>query len=721
MEEIIKVAGEYYVLATSSLADDRRRVIKQAKTFAVLDRYGDVQPVGLGEQGLYHDGTRHLSRLEFQVEGERPLLLSSNVTRENLLVAVDLTNPDTSRDHDTYIPRGALHILRTMFLWEGVLHERFRLSNYGSGRVMLRLGLKAGADFADIFEVRGEQRRQRGRILDPAVEGAVLRLAYEGLDGILRHTDLAFSRVPDEIRDSEALFDCVLDAGEETDLYLTVTCRENGAAPDSSGYQKAYRGAITSLKSMGMDDCGLSSSNEQYNEFMERSLSDLRILLTREEGSYYPYAGIPWYSAPFGRDGIITALETLWYNPDMARGVLIYLARHQATELNDLQDAEPGKILHEMRMGEMCATGEIPFGRYYGSADATPLFVVLASEYLKRTGDLPFIEGLWENVERALAWIDEYGDRDGDGFVEYLKRSEYGLTNQGWKDSGDSIFHADGTMARGPIALCEVQGYVFAAKNEAALMAESLGNRKRAMELFAAALEVRKRFEEAFWDEELGGYVLALDGDKKPCRVLSSNMGHVLFAGAASQERAERVAELLMDRDFNCGWGIRTIAKGQARYNPMSYHNGSVWPHDNALIAAGFARYGLKEKANKIMNLMFHVSQSMDLNRLPELFCGFQRRPGDGPTLYPVACSPQAWASAAPFYMLQSCLGLEIRALDRRIVFERPGLPRFLDNLRITNLRVGNAAVDLLFTRHGQDVSLHIERRQGDVTVTLNK
>ena len=721
MEEIIKVAGEYYVLATSSLADDRRRVIKQAKTFAVFDRYGDVQPIGLGEQGLYHDGTRHLSRLEFQVEGERPLLLSSNVTRENLLVAVDLTNPDISRNCDAFIPRGALHVLRTKFLWDGVLHERFRLSNFGSGRVQLKLGLKVDADFADIFEVRGEKRRQRGKVLPPATEDNRLRLQYEGLDNIRRCTELAFSRTPDSIVKDEVLFDYELLAGQETDLYLTVTCSADHTMPEPVGYQKAYRSAVTSLKSMGMDDCGLHSSNEQFNELMERSQADLRILLTREDDSRYPYAGIPWYSAPFGRDGIITALETLWYNPDMARGVLTYLARHQATERNDQQDAEPGKILHEMRMGEMCATGEIPFGRYYGSADATPLFVVLAGEYLKRTGDLAFIESLWGNIEQALVWIDEHGDQDGDGFVEYLKRSEYGLTNQGWKDSGDSVFHADGKLARGPIALCEVQGYVFAAKNEAALMAESLGNRKRAMELFAAALEMRKKFEDAFWDEDLGGYVLALDGDKQPCRVLSSNMGHVLFAGAASQERAERVADLLMEREFNCGWGIRTIAQGQTRYNPMSYHNGSVWPHDNALIAAGFARYGLKEKTTKLLNLMFHVSQAMDLNRLPELFCGFQRRPGDGPTQYPVACSPQAWASAAPFYLLQSCLGLEIRALDRRMVFERPCLPRFLDQLRITNLRVGNATVDLLFTTHGQDVSLHIERRQGDLTITVNK
>jgi glycogen debranching enzyme len=721
MEEIIKVAGEYYVLATSSLADDRRRVVKYANTFAVFDRFGDIQPIGLAEQGLYHDGTRFLSCLEFQIEGVRPLLLSSNVTRDNMLVTVDLTNPDIFRDNGDLIPRGAIHVRRTKFLHGGVCHEQFHISNYGLEDLQFQVDVKFQADFADIFEVRGERRKARGTLHDPEPRAQGVTLAYQGLDQLNRRTEIDFSHAPVRTDDQHAEFLWNIPARESADFFLTTACHTSEQTQPVLAYGTALENTLDNVRGVFEHECVIHTSNEQFNALMTRSVADLSMLLTRENGALYPYAGIPWYSTPFGRDGIITALETLWLNPEVARGVLDYLAGRQATEFNDGQDAEPGKILHEVRFGEMANTGELPYGRYYGSVDATPLFVVLAGHYLRRSGDHQYLHRLWPVIENCLEWIDTHGDLDEDGFIEYQRRTEYGLTNQGWKDSADSVFHENGELARGPIALVEAQAYAFMAKSEAARMAEELGMRKEAMQLHVQAREMKKRFEAVFWDESMGGYVLALDGDKHPCRVKSSNMGHTLFAGIASPERAKRVTRLLMSRAFNSGWGLRTIAEGQPRYNPMSYHNGSVWPHDNALIAQGMARYGFKEEAARILGMMFDTSQQVDQHRLPELLCGFERRTGDSPTLYPVACSPQAWAAAASIHLLQSCLGLTVNGGQQRVYLSKPVLPPFLDIVRIQDLQVGDGSLDLLFERHEHDVSVRIERRRGKVGLTLNK
>ena len=721
MEEIIKVAGEYYVLATSSLADDRRRIIKYANTFGVFDRYGDVQPIGLAEQGLYHDGTRFLSCLEFQIEGERPLLLSSNVTRDNLLVTVDLTNPDIFLEDGSLIPRGSIHVLRSKYLYEGRCYECFRVSNYGREELSFRMRLKFEADFADIFEVRGERRQNKGERLPAEMEENAITLPYQGLDSITRRTRLEFSLSPQRMDDTQADFVCTISAQQEAEFHLTVSCCGAEPATQQLEYGAALARAAQATDGIFEEECIIRTSNEQFNELLSRSVSDLAMLLTRENGNLYPYAGIPWYSTPFGRDGIITALETLWLNPEVARGVLDFLAARQATEHNDGQDAEPGKILHEVRFGEMANTGELPFGKYYGSADATPLFVVLAGRYLRRSGDRQYMHQLWPHVEKALEWIDSHGDLDGDGFIEYQRRTDFGLTNQGWKDSADSVFHADGKLAVGPIALVEVQAYAFMAKSEAARMAEELGMRQLAMELHVQARELRKRFESTFWDEKLGGYILALDGKNRPCRVLSSNMGHCLFAGIASPRHAQTVIRLLMGPKFNSGWGIRTIAEGQPRYNPMSYHNGSVWPHDNAIIAHGMAQYGYKTEAARILSMMFDTSQHVDLHRLPELLCGFERRSGDGPTLYPVACSPQAWAAASTIHLLQACLGLTVNGATKRVYLNSPVLPAFLETVRVQGLKVGDGKIDLLFQRHERDVSVRIENRTDDVGLTLTK
>jgi glycogen debranching enzyme len=711
----------FYILATSPQADVQTRVLKYGDTFAVFDHNGDITPTGLGEEGIYHEGTRYLSCLVLGLNGSKPLLLSSTVKEDNDMLAVDLTNPDRFRDGQVAIPRGTLHLFRSKFLWEGVCYERIRLRNYGLAAVGASVSLYFESDFADIFEVRGNKRSEKGRLLDPVIEENSALLSYEGLDGVIRRTRLNFEPKPAMLSEHEVRLEIALEPQTEKVIYMTIAFERGRLQPRIMPYDEAAHKGAAALQNAQARAAVVSTSNDEFNAWLTRAVADLHMMTTAMPQGPYPYAGVPWFSTPFGRDGLLTALESLWLDPSLARGVLAYLAATQADDVVPLQDAEPGKILHETRNGEMAALGEIPFGRYYGSVDATPLFVLVAGAYYERTADHAFTESIWPNVERALQWMDTYGDRDGDGFIEYLRSSPQGLVQQGWKDSHDSIFHADGQLARGPIALCEVQGYTFAAKKAAAAMASALGKTERASQLAQQAEQLRERFEEVFWCEELSTYALALDGDKKPCKVRTSNAGHCLMTGIASHEHAQRTARTLLDETSFSGWGIRTLASSEVRYNPMSYHNGSVWPHDNALIAHGLGRYGLKEPVLQVLGGLFDASIFVDLHRLPELFCGFGRRPGEGPTLYPVACAPQAWSAAAVFMLLQACLGLEIKAAPRQLCFFYPILPASLPEVRIEGLRVGQASVDLLLLRHANDVGINVLRREGRVEILMVK
>ena len=720
MAEALRLDEQFAILTETDRSTAPLRVLKYGDTFAVFDPHGDLRPSAASEHGLYYAGTRFLSTCELLLSNRQPLLLSSTISEDNTVFAADLTNPDVVKeDGQVAVARGLLHVFRSRVLWNGTCVERVRVSNHALQAIDTTISLRFDSDFSDIFEVRGTRRARRGHLLpDAPAPDCVLR--YRGLDGSERRTRIQSVRPPDRLEQGLFVFTLSLDPHACADIEVAIACEIDDERHPSIRYDEVLT-LVRDRLAPHDDHCLVLSSNETFNRWVRRSSADLTMMITDTPYGPYPYAGIPWFSTPFGRDGIITAMELLWAAPDVARGVLTFLGETQATTVADAQDAQPGKILHEMRRGEMAALGEVPFGQYYGTADATPLFVMLAHAYFERTSDRAFIDGLWPHILAALDWIDSFGDADKDGFVEYSRRSDAGLIQQGWKDSFDSVFHADGSLAEPPIALCEIQGYVYGAWSGAARLAEARGDGTTAARWRERAGSLQRQFDQAFWCEDLGTYALALDARKRPCRVRTSNPGHCLFTGIASQDRAGRVADTLMSNPSFAGWGVRTVAAGAARYNPMSYHNGSIWPHDNALIAAGLARYGFTGAAGRIMAAMFELSEAVDLHRLPELICGFHRRGGESPTLYPVACAPQAWAAGAVYLLLQACLGLRIDAAERRVSFSRAVLPDTIDWLRIMNLSVAEASVDLLLTRHTYDVGVTVLRRDGDVEIVAVK
>src|SRR6266403_1160060 len=707
----------FYIPMTGPAARPRCS-LKHDDTFIVLDSHGDIGASAGGPDGLFNADTRYLARLELVLDEVQPLLLGSNLRDDNSALTVDLTNPDGYRHGRIVLQKDVLHILRTIFLWRGTAYQRIGVQNHGDRAASFDLTLLFDNDFADLFEVRGEKRQRRGIGSSGLVGPADVRLGYSGLDGKLRATGLHFDPRPTRLTVGAATYHLDLAPHEVRSLFVAASCNK----PPTFKPAPFFRGLLAHRREMRGSTAGATSidtSNNIFNEVLCRSMADLNMLMTETPQGRYPYAGIPWYSTTFGRDGLITALQMLWIDPRIAQGVLRRLAFFQAQSVDPLADAEPGKILHEMRGGEMAALREVPFAQYYGSVDATPLFVLLAGLYVERTGDEEPLAELWASSEAALRWINGPGDPDRDGFVEYRRASEQGLANQGWKDSYDAIFHADGRLAEGYIALAEVQGYVYAAKQLAARCASRLGNSEMAQALEIEAGQLAERFEEAFWCDELGTYALALDGAKEPCRVRTSNAGQLLFSGMVREDRARLVAADLMRPHFFAGWGIRTVASGEARYNPMSYHNGSIWPHDNALIALGLARYGLKHSVEHLFRGLFGAASYMDLRRLPELFCGFHRERRRGPTLYPVACSPQAWASATPFTLLEASLGLEFDAPAGEIRLRNPRLPEFLNEVILRDLRLGDSSVDLRVRRHGDDVSLEMMRTRGRIQVSI--
>jgi glycogen debranching enzyme len=709
----------FAVTASVSLQTRRLRTLKHEDTFAVLNAAGDIAHASEAE-GLYHRDTRHLSYFAVGINGTRPLLLSSMVRDDNSALTCEFSNPEIRDETQVQLEQDIIHLSRAEFIWQGVFYQRIAVRNFSNSRKRLKLNFAFAADFVDLFEVRGIHRSARGHFHPPVISSSYVQLAYTGLDNQTRSTQICFDPQPSRIDTNHAEFALDLEERGYSVIHVAVRCNESGGRRrPSSAFLSGLRASRNALHQAASKAVSIETSNDIYNEAARRAIADLYMLMTHMPEGLVPYAGIPWYSTVFGRDSLITALLMLWLDPGVALGVLRYLAANQATDVIPEADAEPGKILHEVRLGEMAELGEVPFRRYYGSVDSTPLFVFLAGSYLERTDDLETIRKLWPHIEAALNWIDQFGDQDGDGFVEYGAKTKKGLVNQGWKDSYDAIFHANGDLAKGPIALVEVQGYVFAAKKKAAIMAERLGHQALAAKLLREAEELQKRFQKEFWSDELGTYALALDGKKRPCLVQTSNAGHALFTGIAADECVPKVVQVLMSRESFSGWGIRTVATTATRYNPMSYHNGSVWPHDNALIAMGFAHYGFKEAVSRIFESLFAASTYLELRRLPELFCGFGRRRSHGPTLYPVACAPQAWAAAAPLALLQSCLGLRISPKQGTISLEHPMLPPFLDHVTLRKLACGGIKLDIEFRRAGDHVAMNVLNATGDAQLKM--
>ena len=712
---------DYHVAATSPFGERRTHALKSGDTFGVFDGNGDVLDGPNIADGLYHRDTRYLSRLDLRLNGAVPIVLSSILRDNNATLTCDLTNPDFLDAAGTLVlPHDTIHVRRSRFIFADTLHERILVRNFSDKTEHVEITIGFGADFSDLFEARGMRRARHGAVRAPVLGRDCVDLSYDGLDNKRRTTHLRFSPEPTVIDGHCATFRLALAPQKRAVLHYEIRCDVPQRAPDAAqSFLFSLVEARRALRLSSARAAGIESSNEVFNEAIRRAISDIYMLVTDKETGPYPYAGVPWYSTVFGRDALITAIHTLWLDPAIARGVLLYLATHQATAHDAAADAEPGKILHEVRHGEMAELGEVPFRHYYGTIDATPLFVWLAGRYFERTGDHDTARALWPHVERALAWIDTEGDRDGDGFVEYERRTENGLANQGWKDSFDSIFHNDGVLAEGPIALVEVQGYVFAAKKAAATLARALGDEARAGELDEQAATLRARFEDAFWCEEIDTYAIALDGRKKPCRVRSSNAGHLLLTGIIGEDRARRVARGLMGRNFFSGWGIRTIAAGEARYNPMAYHNGSVWPHDNALIAMGLAEFGLKEECDRVFSGLYNAAFNIDQRRLPELYCGFARERGLGPTRYPVACSPQAWAATTLPALLQAALGIRFEPATMTVHFDRPRLPAFLGDVTLHHLALGDARVTVHVRRLDHEVAINVVSRKGGLRVQV--
>ncbi|HZE36803.1 MAG TPA: amylo-alpha-1,6-glucosidase [Candidatus Eisenbacteria bacterium] len=713
----ISVGDHYYILASTFTADLPKLVLKHDEAFFVSDRRGDFPAVPDSEFGFYVGGTRFLDRFDLRVHGQRPLVLNAAVSDDNLQVAIDLTNADV-HDGDTVLLAGrTLHFARRLTLYGRELSEALWIENFAVEAVRLDLEWRFGTDFADVFEVRGLKRERRGRLLPPVVDGATVRLSYEGLDGVVRASSLAFDPPPKEISVATAVYHLLVPPGGRLEISVAVTTMESGeTAEEPLSLAEIVRRRSEEGTRRYDEATRIATAHEGLSGWLRRSRGDLHMLVTETPAGSIPYAGIPWYVAPFGRDSLITALQMLPFEPQIARGTLRFLARHQGIHDDPFTDQEPGRILHELRQGEMAACREIPFIPYYGSVDATPLFVILLGEYLRWTGDRFLAEELWPNLELALRWI--LGTGHGEGYLAYTRRSSVGLGNQGWKDSHDAIMHASGELASTPIALVEAQGYKYAALLSAAEIADTL-SRGDGGGLRDAARRLRDRFETDFWQASDGFYALALDGSGRPCRVMTSNPGHCLWSGIADERRAEAVAARLLAEDMFSGWGLRTLSTRERLYNPMSYHNGSVWPHDTAIAAAGLRRYGQTEAFLSLATALFDAALEWEGARMPELFCGFTRSSGLGPTRYPVACSPQAWAAGVPFHLLSAMLGLSPDARENRLSLIHPVLPAWLDWVEIRDLRLGSSSLDFVVSRGSQTAAVELLSRRGDAELIV--
>lgn len=698
-------------------------VVKDGDVFFLSAPDGRV-PLRKGHGlGLYHRDTRYLDGYEMRVAGTRLNALVSNAER-GFAAVTQLTNPDLQLD-GRVIRKESLGVR-----WDRVadgeglaLHDRITFRSFDRERIAFPVELAFRASFEDVFAIRGLLAEQRGTCRPPCWEGGVLVFDYDGADGLTRRLCIRFQPDPAETGDDWARFQLELGCHETDRIELCLAVSEGRDLEPPEGRRPAPERATEILR-RAQDEwieghTRMESNSLVVNDVLERSLRDLRVLRSYHEGKRYFSAGIPWFATLFGRDSLITALQTLAFDPDNAEQTLRLLADHQGDRVDAWRDEQPGKILHELRAGEMARLGEIPHTPYFGTVDATPLFLVLLARHAGWTGRLDVFRDLRGNVDRALHWMDEYGALKDGGYIDYESSSEEGLANQGWKDSGDAIVRADGELAEPPIALVEVQGYAYLAKSAIAELFERDGKPEWAERLRREAEELRERFETDFWLEDKGTYALALQKDGSPAAVVSSNPGHALWAGIASPDRAARVVESLMSDGMWSGWGVRTLSAEERAFNPVGYHLGTVWPHDNAFIAAGFRAYGFDHEALRIFDGMVEAALQFRYRQLPELFAGFRKQDYGVPVHYPVACHPQAWAAGSFPFLLQTILGLQPEAFENRLRIVRPRLPDSIDRLTVRDLRVGQATVQLWFERTTRGVAVQVLDLDGDLHVQV--
>jgi glycogen debranching enzyme len=718
VEQLVPIESPYVEPRLAHQGHEPRKVnnltLIEGKTFLATNVAGDIVPAGAPDVGFFHEDTRFLSHLEFKLDGHRSAVLSSS-TEKTFVSQIELTTGNITLRDSFDLPENTIHIRREQLLASEILFDRFTFENFNRCAVAFTVELSYSADFVDVFQVRGIARADHGQYYKPLIEDDGVIFSYRGRDNTLRQTVIRMNPAPVEISNGTARWELRLEPLKKTALEITVTPRVEDKESRATlyDYEAQLQARRTAFQEFDSASTRFSSSNSVFDELMRNATGDFHALRIPVGDEHVIAAGIPWFATIFGRDSIIAAYQTLSLNPELAKDTLRVLARHQASEVDDWRDAQPGKILHESREGEMTKCAEMPFGPYYGSVDATPLWLVLLSETYNWTCDDALVREMLPHAYRALDWIDQYGDFDGDGFVEYLRRSPRGLVNQGWKDSWDANMHSDGRVANPPIALCEVQGYVYDAKYRMSSLLRTFGNNERADKLRREANELARRFEKSYWVQSRGFYAMALDAEKQPLEVVSSNPGHLLWSRIINRERARTVTQRMMQEDMFSGWGWRTMSQKEQVFNPLSYHRGSVWPHDNSLIAHGMALNEFRDPALKVLGALFQAALEFR-DRLPELFCGLQRRPYDEPVHYPVSCSPQAWASGALFLILSSVLGIRPSAQRKELNIINPQLPEWLSYLHIRNLKIGNSRVGLDFTRQDQRTFCNVVDITGD-------
>ncbi|RZT23440.1 amylo-alpha-1,6-glucosidase [Fictibacillus sp. BK138] len=683
------------------------RVIKENDLFFLTDDKGNIPQENSYGLGLYTKDTRFLSKFDIKINGQDPILLSSSAD-ENYMAKILLTNPHMEEDGELILWRESVEIERKRLIYDGVLYETLQLKNYYPKPVEFEVSLHVDADFTDMFIVRGFQFGDVGKKTGEEVTDRSLSYFYRGTDEVERATKIQWDRDAVSVKkEGVVAFKFRLNHGEAQSVTFTVSPEidgESGSVIEPDAALQLLKGSYEKWES---ETTSVETDYEPLQRLVDRGIQDLRVLLTDIGHGQFPVAGLPWFGVPFGRDSLIAALQMLAFNPEIAKGTLLTMASQQGTKVDPWRDEQPGKIMHEIRYGELAATNQIPFTPYYGTIDATPLFLVLLSEYTKWTGDLSLAEKLSQNVDAALMWIDEYGDRDGDGFVEYHQESSKGIANQGWKDSGDSIVHRNGDYAETPIALSEVQGYVYQAKQGVATIYEAQGKTEEAAKLRDQADQLKRRYDEAFWMEDQEFHAIALDKEKKQVGTLTTNPGHVLFAEMLEENKADAVIEKLISPAFFSGYGIRTMAEGEAGYNPMSYHDGSIWPHDNSMILLGMSKLNRQSEANTVIHGLIEAAEHFEYDRLPELFCGYGTEAGRA-VKYPVACSPQAWAAGTPLVFIQTILGLFPDSLNKTITL-CPQLLKGMNDLHVMKIRIGKGYLSVKVTRNGEEMITTIE------------